>query len=280
MICHPATNWGCAFTEEQLEEMRDDAAKAAAMARSEALAWYTLAALTAWRIGVCPVIVRPCSARCAPPGSWMTAIVGSSNMLALPLRAIGSFTPHITNGEWVNSCGCGQAVDTCSCGPLEQVLLPGPVGAVESVKVDGVTIDPSRYRIDDGHKLVATDPLLKWPTCQNMAAGIDQPGSFAVTYYQGSAPNDIIAFAAGTLAAEFYKACVGDKACRLPRGVTQVSRAGVSYEIDSNLFDNGMTRIPEIDAVILIYNPNRLKQQPRVRSVDAGQHRRQTWGTW
>ena len=280
MICYPAdTDWGCAYTDEQLEEMRGDPKTLATMQRSEALAWYTLASLTAYRIGVCPTVIRPCSAGCAPAGSWIAAPVSSAGEGALPVAHIGSaFTPHISGGQWVNSCGCGGAGD-CGCSRIDEVILPGPVGEIVSVQIDGVEIDRSLYRVDEGNRLVSLADDLRWPVCQNLSAAPGEPGSFVVTYYQGAAPNELTRYAAGVLAAEFYKACTGAKGCRLPKGVTSVTRGGVSYEVDTGLFENGLTKITEVDAVIRIFNPNALKQASKVYSPDAGARgRRQTWG--
>jgi hypothetical protein len=102
-------------------------------------------------------------------------------------------------------------------------------------------------------------------------------GSFAVSYYTGVAPNDLLRYAAGVLATEFYKACNGSK-CRLPAGATSVTRNGVSMEIPSGLFPGGATGIHEVDAVIRIYNPYSLKSPARVMSPDMTRGRIQTGG--
>lgn len=277
-LCYPSdTDWACAYTAEQLEEMRADPLKAAAMARSEMLAWYTLASLCAYRIGVCPTVIRPCSAGCSTGNRvWMEAVVSGASMGALPTMTIGSsFTPHVTGGNWVNSCGCSP--DDCSCSSLSEVILPGPVGDIESVTIGGTVIEATRYRVDNGNRLVSTDPDLVWPACQDMRADADEVGSFVVTYYRGAAPNEMTRFAAGVLAAEFYKACTRQK-CRLPAGVTSVVRGGTTYEIQTGLFENGRTGIYEVDAVIHIYNPYMLKSAPRVLSPEgASRGRRTTW---
>src|SRR5690606_37732965 len=180
-LCYPSdTDWGCAFTPEQLATMREDAETLRIMQRAEATAWYTLAALTAYQIGVCPTVVRPCSAGCLPAGSWMEAPVSSSSasMGTLPLRTIGrSFTPHMEGGEWVNSCGCTSG-DSCSCGPLSEVILPGPVGDIVSVVINGVELPKTAYRVDNGNRLVRQDGGT-WPTCQDMAAPAVAPPRFA-----------------------------------------------------------------------------------------------------
>lgn len=277
-MCIPgSTDLSCAYSEEELEAIRVDPVRAPMLQRSEALAWYTLAALCAWQIGVCATTVRPCSARCAPPGSWIAAPVGGGQTGALPLRTIGrSFTPHMVGGEWVNSCGCSSA-DACSCGPVDEVLLAGPVGDIVEVKINGVIIDPTWYRVDNGNRLVAQHADLKWPLCQDMSK---PDGEFTVTYFRGAAPNEMTNYAAGLLTAEFMKACAGDKACKLSAKVKTVVRGGSTYELDWNLFENGWTRIEAVDAVIRIYNPHHLKTPSRVLSPDAPtRQRRTTWMT-
>ena len=56
--------------------------------------------------------------------------------------------------------------------------------------------------------------------------------------------------------------------CRLPRGVTEISRQGVSMTIEGELFPNGQTGIPEVDAFIFLWNPFNMKTRPRVYSPD------------
>ncbi|QUE25582.1 head-to-tail adaptor [Microbacterium phage Fransoyer] len=281
-ICYPSTtDWGCAYSEQKLAEMRSDPEIRRKMELSEARAWYTLAALTAWRIGVCPTLVRPVAACHAPFGSWVAAPVGGGHSKALPVHTIGALniTPYVTGGVWVNACGCGPAI--CGHDSLSTVYLPGPVGGIEYIKLDGEIIDPSRYAVYDGNRLVSLDPALVWPASQDLRSGPDDFGAFAVSYYQGVAPNELVASAAGYLAVEFFKSCTGDGKCRLPRKVTQVSRRGTTYEVDTGLFADGLTRIPEVDAVILMLNPNRLAQAPRIVAPELGSRRnRPTWGQW
>lgn len=277
-ICYPSdTDWGCAYTEAQLVEMRADPVKAAVMRRSEALAWYSLASLTAFQIGVCPTTIRPCAARCAPAGSWMEAPVGGASTAGLPRQSIGGvFTPYVTGGIWVNGCGCSPS--SCSCSQLSEVILPGPVGGIESVVLDGEILDPSTYRVDNGNRLVSLVADRPWPGCQDMMAN-EGEGTFLVTYYRGAAPNEMTQFAAGILASEFYKSCTDGK-CRLPIGVQKVVRGNAEYTINVALFEGGVTKIREVDAVINIYNPYKLKSAPRVLTPEAHTSgaRTRTWG--
>jgi hypothetical protein len=101
--------------------------------------------------------------------------------------------------------------------------------------------------------------------------------TFTVTYYPGVAPNEMTRYAAGVLANEFYLACSG-KECRLPEGVTSVTRAGVTMEVATGMFADGMTGIAEVDAVIRVYNPYALKSRPMVMSPDRKRRGRIT--TW
>jgi len=360
-ICYPdSTDWSCVpqTTVDELDpEMKE---------RAEALAWSTLAGLTGHFFSTCPITVRPCRKTCAP---------GWRSWAPVPAYSGGSFQPHIDPaGYWVNSCMC--ASDPCSCGPIHEIVLPGPVGSIVEVLIDGAVLHPSAYRVDNGNRLVRQDGA-DWPACQDMnkpggpvyepviienlsntmtvtregqlvqivvepteppqggmfagtlpyvvrggsqtnvydEAGVnvgvfvlgggtadiggssgpgfvpfrivyettdapaspDMTSTFSVEYYRGTGPNTMLDYAAGVLAWEFYQACSGND-CRLPAGVTSVSRQGVSFQIATGMFANGMTGIREVDAIIGIYNPNGLKAPPYVSSPDLKPGRVTTYG--
>lgn len=260
-VCYPdATDWSCKFTDQEIDELRDDQAMALLIEKAEAFAWYTLASLTAYRIGVCPTTVRPCAARCAPAGSWTVAPV-----------SIGRFSPYVSGGQWFNACSCASS--DCSCSALSEVLLPGPVGSILSVYVDGEQLPRSAYRVDSGDRLVRLDGG-QWPACQDMTLSAEE--GFSVTYYQGAAPNLMTRAAAGRLAAEFLASCEGG-ACALPDNVTRATRGGESYEFEPLDFPEGKTGIREVDAVIRIYNPYGLRSAPTVVSPDVQNQRVTTW---
>lgn len=269
-LCYPSTtDWSSRFSDAELAENRADAKMARQIERAEMLAWYTLASLTAYRIGVCETVVRPCAAR----PRWYGTYKEAPAFGALPALTIGRV---VGDGIFWTSV-CGHGVDDCSCVALSEVVLPGPVGRVTSVRVDGVVVDPSLYRLLPGGRLVSLG--VPWPVCQDMRADVDEVGSFAVTYFRGAAPNALTEGAAGILAAEFLLAITGSGKCRLPAGVQTVSRGGVTYQVQSGLFENGMTGIREVDAVIRIYNPHGMKMAPTVISPDVvgGRAQRGTW---
>jgi hypothetical protein len=260
--CTPAADWSCAYTDAEFAAL-----DAAIVERSEALAWSTLVSLTGYQIAACPIEVRPCTEKCVS-GTWIEAphAAGSGG---------GYFRPGVNSqGYWVNSCGCGGQYG-CSCVALSEVVLPGPVGGIVEVLLDGGVVDPADYRVDNGNRLVAQWGMT-WPACQDMRLPASEPDTFSVRYYQGFAPDILTQYAAGVLAVEFYKACTGGK-CRLPAGVTSITRQGVSMEIQNGLFTDGFTGIREVDAIIQIYNPNGLKMPSTVSSPDVAQTRTPTW---
>lgn len=273
-VCVPdGTDWLCSFTQEQLDEMRADAASSRMMDVAEAYAWSLLASLTAYQVATCPIAVRPCAARCIDGGGMMAFPVSAGLSGALG-NGGGSFNPHMVGGKWYNSCGCRRASD-CSCSQLSEVRLPGPVGGIVSVTVDGLVLPTTSYRVDNGNRLVRLDGET-WPACQDMSLPANAVGAFEVVYYRGAAPNNMTRHAAGALAVEFYAACAGDD-CRLPDNVTSVARQGVDYELTPTDFPEGVTGIKAVDALIRIYNPNKLKGRVTISSPDAPMTRTPTW---
>ena len=236
-----------------------DALEESVKDRSLALASSTLNRLTGYRVGGCPVTVRPCKAGCLglsyQPAFWDMAGAWGA----------GGFWPHIEGGVWVNSCGCQT---DCACEALCEIALPAPVGRVDEVKVDGDVVDPGDYRVDGNRLVWVGAQECPWPVCQDMTKADTEPGTFSITYLNSLPVDTLGAYAAGVLAMEFAKACTGAKGCRLPSGVTSISRAGISMEITSGAFPGGLTGIREVDTYIAFYNPTPIRQAPQVWSPD------------
>jgi hypothetical protein len=154
---------------------------------------------------------------------------------------------------------------------LSEVIFPGPVAAITSVNIDGEVLDPDWYRLHNGYRLVRIDGGT-WPSCQRMDRDPGVTGTFTVEYVPGIDPGVDGAWAAGILACEYAKACTGGK-CRLPKGVTSVTRNGVTMEMQRGLFDNGLTGIEVVDAYILSVNPTKMKKPAMVWSPDMPEHR-------
>lgn len=230
-------------------------------AYAEALAGTTMHQLSGYRVGGCPITVRPCAARCAPP-AYFTA------------RTPGALSPSINaNGAWVNACGCPPR--GCSCSTLAEVRLEAPVGWVEEVRVDGAVLPETAYRVDDDHLLVRTDGQA-WPVCQDMEAPITAEGTFAVRYLNALRVSHQGAVAAGALANEFAAACTGGD-CQLPKSVTQVVRQGITLTLETGVFPDRRTGIQSVDAYLDVVNPHKLVSAPVVMSPDYRPARRTTW---
>lgn len=216
---------------------------AAVRDRAVGLASATLRRLTGYRVAVCPVTVYPMpkAKKC-----WQYTWDG-----------YGAMRPYNWAGMWLNCVPCGPDAPTCV------VPLAGPVGRIDEVTVDGAVINPVDYGIWNGQALIwlGTGDC-PWPEDQDFT-----DPTFTVTYLRGYPVDPLGAYAAGVLAVEFAKACAGGK-CRFPATVTSVTRAGVSFDVVSGAFPNGMTGIREVDAYIALWNPNGLRQQTGVWSPD------------
>ena len=213
--------------------------------RAEALAWSTMRVLSAGRLGMCPVTVRPClSMPCGPcRDQWMM--------------------PVNLGGTWVNyACGSPK----CSCTRMCEIVMPGPIAIITEVLLNGVALPLGDFRIDNGNRIVRQDGTC-WPSCQDMTAPLGQPGTLGITYVPGVVPDSAMLWAVGTLACEFARSCQGGK-CRLPTAVTNVSRQGVTFNLDQSAFPGGKTGIREVDAVLHALNPKAYTRPSSVWSPD------------
>lgn len=201
--------------------------------RALLLATSSLQMLTYYRVGTCPVTIRPCPA---------------------PRPCSCAWSPHVgPDGVWRNDCP-----DQSSCKPLSEVDIPGPVGFIDSVLIDGVVIDlwNGDWRLDDGHLLVwqgeGASPI---PETQDLDKPDSEVGTWSITYSQSYPVLADGRLAVAYLAMEFAKACQPKGKCELPRGVTNVVRNGVSFTVQAGLFPNGLTGIDIVDQYILKWAP-------------------------
>lgn len=239
-----SVDWSC--VEPEKFATYDDAT----IARAEQLAAAAIRVLTGGQVGNCPTVVRPCTSACAASGSMLT---GAPWM-----------TPYISNGVWYNTCGCRPG--TCSCTALVTVRLPGPIGLIESVKVDGETVDPSFYFVDDARTLTRIGGP-EWPRCQDMTAPDTAEGTMSVTYVRGAVLDSLGEFVAGLLAREFLNACT-DAECSLPASVISLARQGVTMEFGDGVFPGNRTGIDAVDIWVSSWNPYGVRTPSRVYSVD------------
>ena len=123
------------------------------------------------------------------------------------------------------------------------------------------------WRVDNGQWLVRTDGDC-WPQCQDFDTDAGDT-FFQVTYFKGIPVPSVLAQAAGELACEWAKSCLGAP-CRLPQRVTSLSRQGVSVSLPdvSQLLEHGLTGVPTVDQLIRSFNPYGLTSAMGIASPD------------
>jgi hypothetical protein len=241
-------------------------------------------AATGRRFGLCTKTVRPCRRDCEGSdlfGGWGGGWYWSE----------GTWMPYIFNGVWRN-CWCGSGPGCLSCQPSCQIWLQPPVASIVQVYFsgDGV-IDPNTYRVDDYQWLVRQGPAVTgsgetdcWPIFNNFnfpVSGAYAPmdnSAWQVTYQQGIPFPSVLSRAAGELACEYAKMCLGQP-CRLPQRVTSVSRQGVTVSLVDvdQLLENGLTGIVTVDNLIRAFNPYRLVSRMKIATPDDVPIRKTTW---
>jgi len=221
-------------------------------------------AKTGMRFGISTVKLRPCRRTCRattfPGGLWD------------PWPGVGwGSLPYGSGGGWgVIGAGCSACGDSCSCSTLQEIALPAPVNAIVEVRLDGIVLSGSGYRVDDNRLLVRTDGGV-WPYCQNLRLDDTQPGTFSVTAAFGEDIPSGASGAVGELACELIRAKGGED-CQLPRNVTSLARQGVTItlpDLTTLLHDKHMLGLRIADLFIDTWNPNHLSSRPAVYDVDA-----------
>lgn len=164
-----------------------------------------------------------------------------------------------------SSCGCG-------CPGWRFDLPDYPVNAITEVTVDGVVVDPARYRLDGNRQLVrladadGTNP--GWPTGQRIDLAATEVDTWSISYSWGREPPPMGVKAAAVLACELALSCDPETAdqCRLPKNATSVSREGVSIVLSPSDFldKDGKTGLYEVDLFLRSYNPQRIRQRASV----------------
>lgn len=210
------------------------------------------------RFGPCSTSVRPCRERC-----------------------LGDMAgPALVNGHFVNLV-CGSCGDSCSCNSVSEVILPGPISEPTQILIDGIELDLCAVRVDDWNRLVRIDGG-RFPSCQDIGANPDAPGTWQVTYLKGEPVPPGGGLIAGMLACEYAKALCGDSSCRLPKRVSTITREGLTMGMIDNFSNlkDGWTGIWEIDDWISTYS-TRLGVGPwkasTVSSPDVTKPRQTTW---
>jgi hypothetical protein len=198
--------------------------------------------------GLCEVEVRPCRQDCLGDPTTYEGWAGRPDPYLPTHGDRAPFTPALIAGAWRN-ISCGRCGDLCGCSETSVVRLPPPVYDVVDVTIDGDTLDPSAYRVDNRAALIRTDGG-RWPTCQNLAAPAGDPDTWSVRYRWGAPVPIGGQVAAGKLACELAKAFCGSGDCQLPERVQTVTREGVTVGfLDAfDGLDDGRTGIWLVDS--------------------------------
>lgn len=234
--------------------------------QANATAWATeiLDGLTGRRFSQCAINYRPCGPRCGGSAGYLTWPVGSPSTTG---GGMPWMIPYVDSGLWRN-CACEGG---CSCRARCEVPFPGAVAAVTEVRIDGLVLDPDAYRLDyfRGMPVLVRIDGDCWPLCQDVALDVTEEGSFVIVYQPGEALPLAGQIAAGEMACEFAKACLGQD-CALPQQLASLSRNGVEVQVvdPTSLLENGLTGLANVDLWIRSVNPLRKAQRSRVYSSD------------
>jgi hypothetical protein len=261
----PCSGWSPNWSVCDVALLSPAVTGAAVQAATEVL-W----SLSGRRFGICQLTLRPCRRECLGM-SWGAL---SEGLVLGSWWQYGTYPrPLFFSGVWYNiTCGNGCASE-CSCSPLSEALLPNPVSAVTQVKVDGVTLDPSAYRVDDWRKLVRVGG--EWPICNDLTKDDTQTGTWSATVQFGEPVPALGQLALGELAYQFAKLLSGNPDCELPSPVSQLVRQGVTMNfLDPNeIFSNGKVGLYLSDLFISTFNPAGLTSRSEVYDIDGPGYR-------
>lgn len=226
-------------------------------------------ALSGRKFGLCDMTWRLCRPNCY--GGSPLSDTWFGNVPGYGYGTLDSLWP----GWYPVVCGNCNG-DSCSCSTVSEIRLPSPVSSVTAVKIDGSVLSASAYRLYNHRILVRADNQL-WPRCNDMSKDDTQAGTWSVEVQGGEPVPDGGRLAAGELACEILKAMRGEE-CRLPAGVTQLVRQGVTISVPDfgDILMHGRTGLYLCDMFIMSENPKHLQQRARTWSVDGPRPRRAT----
>lgn len=221
----------------------------AALASSEYL-W----ARSGRQFGTCSVLTRPC---------WRECFTGHFG--AAPWWWSGQAWPRGGWGWYGFGVGCGCAAAVCSCSATPMVFLSAPVQAITEVMIDGTVLPAEAYALYDGFKLARIDGE-KWPLCQDWGVPVSGTGAWSVTATYGTPVPALGTLANGQLTCQIVKACVPGSDCRLPSGLTSITRNGVTKAFldPTKLAELGLTGLGLVDQFLTAVNPSGIDSPPQI----------------
>lgn len=180
-------------------------------------------------------------------------------------------------GAWSGSYWTGDIAASahrgCSCSPLDRIPLAGHARRIVEVTIDGLVVDPTTYRLDEGMWLTrVNDPLdplvpLYWPSCEDARRPLSEEGTFGITYVYGRPVPVAGLLAAKELACAVYVTCTTSdpESCPLPNGVTQIIRQGITINLNGFATwglkeGTWQTGLPLVDAFLNAVNPRGVRK--------------------
>lgn len=217
-------------------------------------------AMTGRQFGSCPIVLRPlCITQCPSECSSLGFTDSGYGFPWYPL--------HQADGTWVNVT-CSQ--DNCTCVELCEIPLPYPTSSITQVKIDGVVIPASQYKVIDYNKLIRTKANGCFPRCNDISKPDSAIGTWSVSLQVGKVIPELVLLAAAEFAFQLIKRCL-NQPCDLPSRIQSVSRQGVSATFldPMEFLSEGRTGIFLVDLALSTYNPKGLYKKPYAVSPDS-----------
>lgn len=146
----------------------------------------------------------------------------------------------------------------CSCEPFCSVTVgKGQVQCVEAVRINGVYIPRSGWRAYSNGMVVLTDGRC-FPACQDLSLAPSMPGTWEITYLEGTPVTPLASRAVTALVQEMVSECAAE--CGVPRrDLTQTNVEGQTYTFaDRKQFG---ASLPAVDDWLDTVNPYRSARQ-------------------
>lgn len=187
-------------------------------------------------IGVCELTIYPCS-----------------NMV---MPFLGPRHPSVLGYTGMPCTDCGHEFD---------VWLDGPVHDVLAVVIDGVTLDPSEYHLEDGTWLVRRDGT--WP-----AGGDPEDDLFSITFERGVPPSRLVRSSIAEIVNEMWLDECGNQGQKFSAAVKSMSTGGTQYSYED--VAAALPKMPQTRKLVAQYKPTNEAMQPFAYSPDMGYRNR------
>lgn len=154
----------------------------------------------------------------------------------------------------------------CGCAPVCSVHIgEGQVTAVEQILLHGEPVPETAWRLYAGGRLVL-DHDWCFPACQDLSLPATEPGTWEITYLEGTPPSPLAARAVTALVAELARQCAAGCGTS-SRRLTAWQVEGASYSVDPETAavpGGAFAAIPAVDDWLSTVNPYGGRRQAAV----------------